>query len=40
MSFISNTVIPFVASNPWLTIIILVVIYWIIEEIGLYHADD
>jgi hypothetical protein len=40
MLFISNTVIPFVASNPWLTIMGLLVIYWIIEEVILYHADD
>lgn len=35
MSFISDTVIPFAASNPWLTVMALVVIYWIIEEVSL-----
>jgi hypothetical protein len=40
MLFISNTVIPFLAADPWITIMGLVVIYWIIEEISLYYSDD
>jgi len=32
MLFISDTVIPLLAADPWLTVMALLVIFWIIEQ--------
>lgn len=32
MSFISNTVIPLLAADPWATVMFFLVLFWIFEQ--------